>query len=128
MNAIDKWTSGNWNAINGVAGDPKQPGLINTVMGSIRVLQTVFPAVVQGNDNPIPGDTIDPETGNATAGLTKPLVTFTKSFQLANVHVQDPTLSMAMSQVTLSAQSLALGRICSSSKVRTPSCHRIFPW
>jgi uncharacterized linocin/CFP29 family protein len=108
MNAIDKWTPANWNAINGVAGDPKQPGLINTVMGNIRVLQTVFPAVAQGNDCPVPGDTINPKTGVATAGLRKPLVTITKTFQVANVHVQDPTLSMVMSQVTLAAQALAL--------------------
>jgi uncharacterized linocin/CFP29 family protein len=108
MSAIDNWTPTNWATING-GGTPPTPGLINTVMGKIRVLQTVFPTVVQGTDTtPVPGDTVDPKTGIASAGLTKPVVTITKSFQVANAHVQDPALSMVMSQVTLAAQSLAL--------------------
>jgi uncharacterized linocin/CFP29 family protein len=109
MNAVEKWTPDIWNKINGQPGQPTQPGIINTVMGNIRVLQNVFPTIVQGNDNPIPADIIDPKTGIPSAGLTKPVVTITKSFQLDTVHVQDlPNLTMLMNQVTVAAQSLAL--------------------
>ena len=109
MSAIDSWTNDIWNKINGQAGPPPQPGLLKTVMGKIRVAQQVFPTTVRGNDNPVPADTIDLKTGIPTAGLTKPVVTITKSFQLADMHVKDlPDLSMAMNQVTLAGQSLAL--------------------
>ena len=104
MNAVDNWSTDVWKQINGVLpqnGQPAQPGMLKSVMGKIRIAQQVFGATVRGNDNPIPADTIDLKTGIPSAGLTKPVVTITKGFQLQDIHVKDPVLTMAMNQVTL---------------------------
>jgi uncharacterized linocin/CFP29 family protein len=112
MNAVDSWTSDIWNKINGQPaqnGQAAQAGLLETVMGKIRIAQQAFPTTVQGDDKPIPADTIDLKTGVPSVGQTKPVVTISKSFQLADMHVKDlPQLTMAMNQVTLAGQSLAL--------------------
>jgi hypothetical protein len=111
MNAVDSWSVDVWKQINGQPaqnGQPMQPGQLKTVMGKIRVAQQVFGATVRGNDNPIPADTIDLKTGIPSAGLTKPVVTMTKTFQLQDIHIKDPTLTMVMNQVTLAGQDLGL--------------------
>ena len=110
-NLVGTWPQSVWDNINGKAAQgnqPAQPGLLNKVMGNIRILQQVFPTTVQGNDTPISADTVDPATGIPTAGQTKLFVTMTKSFQLANLHVQDPNYTMLNSQVTLAGQALAV--------------------
>jgi uncharacterized linocin/CFP29 family protein len=111
MNAMDSWTNDIWNKINGTPtqnGQAAQAGLLETVMGKIRIAQQAFPTTVQGDDKPVPADTIDLKTSVPSVGQTKPVVKISKSFQLAEMHVKDPQLTMAMNQVTLAGQSLAL--------------------
>jgi hypothetical protein len=110
---IDSWGSF-WNQINGTpapGSTPTQPGLLLNTMGAARVAQKVFLNSVQGNDSPVPADTIDPNTGIATVGVTRPMVSITKQFQLVDLHVNPsaaPGLPMVLNQVSLSAQALAL--------------------
>jgi hypothetical protein len=87
MNNNDIWPPETWSKINGPAG---QAGPLKKAMGLIRVAQQIFPNTVRGKDDPIPADTIDLKTGVPSAGLTKPVVTITKSFQLAAMHIKDP--------------------------------------
>src|SRR6266403_793283 len=109
MNAIDSWTNDIWNKINGQTGPPPQPGVLKTVMGTILIAQKVFPTTVRGNDNPVPADTVDLTTGIPTVGVTRPVVSITQQFQLADMHVKDlPDLPMVMNQVSLAGQTLAL--------------------
>jgi uncharacterized linocin/CFP29 family protein len=127
MNNNNFWSPEIWKKINGEAaqygqpgqpgnlrgamppnGQPPEPGALKEAMGKIRVAQQIFPTTIRNNDNPIPADTINLTTRVASAGKTKQLATIIKSFQLAPLHIQDPELTMAMNQVMLAAQSLAL--------------------
>jgi uncharacterized linocin/CFP29 family protein len=108
MSNADIWSPQIWAKINGQPGQPPQPGALKTAMGLIRVAQQIFPTTVRGTDKAIPADTIDLKTGIASVGATKQVAIITKSFQLAAMHVEDPELTMAMNQVMLAAQSLAL--------------------
>jgi uncharacterized linocin/CFP29 family protein len=112
MNAVDNWSADVWKQINGQPaqnGQTAQPGLLKSVMGTIRVAQKVFPTTIRGNDNALPADTIDLKTGIPTVGVTRPVVLITKQFQLADLHVKDlPGLPMVMNQVSLAGQTLAL--------------------
>ena len=124
MNNNDFWSPEIWKQINGeppqsgqvggnlrgamaTNGQPQEPGVLRTQMGLIRVAQKIFPTTVRGNDDPIRADTID-NNGIPSAGTTKAVVTLTKKFQLAEMHIQDPELTMTMNQVMLVAQALAL--------------------
>jgi uncharacterized linocin/CFP29 family protein len=108
MNTNDYWTTEVWTKFNGVAGDKTQPGLLKTIMAPMRIAQQIFPTIVQGNDNPIPADIVDLKTGIPSSGSTKGLATILKSFSLLKAHIDDPKLTMAMNQVMLAAQALAL--------------------
>jgi hypothetical protein len=108
MSNGDFWTPATWAKFNGVAGDPTQPGLLKATMGPLQVAQQVFPTTVTGNDNPIPADTVNHHTGIPSTGVTRSFATLRKPFSLAPIHVNDPNLTMAMNQVTLSGQALAL--------------------
>ena len=105
MSNNDIWSPEIWSKINGQAD---QPGPLKKAMGLIRVAQQIFPTTIRGTDGPIPADTIDLKTGIPSAGKTKSVATITKSFQLRDVHIKDSLLTMAMNQVMLAAQSLAL--------------------
>ena len=111
------WPQSTWQMFNGkslcpppTAGLPPTPtaGLLKTTMGPMEVAQQVFPTVITGNDNSIPADTIDPATGIATTGVTRAFATLQYPFQLAPVQVSDPALTIAINQVILAAQGLAL--------------------
>jgi hypothetical protein len=109
------WSAEIWSKINGQDGKDGsrqagycQPGALKEAMGLIRVAQQIFPTEVRGNDNPVPADIINLTTGIPSAGETKPVATITKSFQLDAMHIQDTAMTMAMNQVMLAAQSLAL--------------------
>lgn len=109
MNGNDPLTAEVWTKINGKPGDPSQPGLLKTVMGPMRVAQQVFSTVVRGTEEAISADTIDLNTGTPTTGEKKPFATIQKLFLLYPVHVGNMSdLTVAMNQVTLAAQSLAL--------------------
>ncbi|MGF6971568.1 putative linocin/CFP29 family protein [Paraburkholderia sp. WC7.3g] len=100
------WSPEVWASINGT--DQTNPGLLKTVMGPMRVAQHVFNTTVQGTEDSIHADTVDLKTGIPTTGQMKSFATLIKSFVLFPVHVGDSKLTMAMNQVTLAAQSLAL--------------------
>lgn len=102
------WTPQQWQQFNGNPNDKTQPGLLKTTMGPIEIAQQVIPTTVTGNDNPIPADTIDHNTGEPTTGMTKGMATLRKGFRLYPVHVNDPNLTVASNQVTLAGQALAL--------------------
>ncbi len=89
-------------------GQPAEPGLLKQQMGKIRIAQRIFETTVRGKDASIPADTVDFETRTASEGATKAMVTITQQFILASTHTEDPDLTMAMDQVRLTAQSLAL--------------------
>ena len=117
MSNGDFWPQSTWKMFNGdpsapppTAGIPPRPtaGLLRTTMGPMEVAQQVFPTVITGNDNSIPADTINPATGVATTGVTRAFATLQYPFQLAPVQVSDPALTIAINQVTLAAQGLAL--------------------
>jgi hypothetical protein len=105
----DLWTKNNvWAKINGTPNDPKDPGLLKKSMGPMRVAQHIFPTIVQGTDKPFPADTID-HKGTPTKGNTKSFATIKKTFKLYPLHIQDePNFTIAMNQVMLAAQALAL--------------------
>lgn len=111
---IDSWPASVWNQINGTPASgstPAQPGLLLTNMGAIRIAQKVLPTTVQGNDTPVSADTVDLKTGIPSVGVTRPVVSITKQFQLADLHVNpnaSPGLPMVANQVSLAAQALAL--------------------
>jgi hypothetical protein len=77
-------------------------------MGPMQIAQHVFPTVITGNDNSIPADTINLNTGFPSTGTTRALATIRKPFVLFPVHVTDPALTMASNQVALAGQALAL--------------------
>jgi hypothetical protein len=111
MSAIDNISQSVWNKINGTpatGGQAATDGLLETVTKQIRIARTVFPWIFQGSDNPIPADIVDPVSRIPSAGQTKPVVTISIQFQLANLHIQDPTAAMLYSQATPGAQSLAV--------------------
>ncbi|MEQ1530907.1 MAG: encapsulin [Methylococcales bacterium] len=108
MNTNDYWTTEVWTKFNGIAGDKTQPGLLKTIMAPMRIAQHIFPTIVQGNNDSIPADTVNLDTGIPSSGSTKALTTILKSFSLLQLHIDDPKLTMAMNQVMLAAQSLAL--------------------
>lgn len=109
MNTNDYWSPEVWAKINGVPGDKTQPGVLKTIMGPMRIAQHIFPTIVRGNENPIAADIIDLNTGIPSTGQTKGFATILKSFSLFQAHIDDkPELTMAMNQVMLAAQSLAL--------------------
>jgi uncharacterized linocin/CFP29 family protein len=111
---IDSWPASVWSQINGTPASgstPAQPGLLLTNMGAIRIALKVFPSTVQGNDAPVSADTVDLKTGIPSVGVTRPVVSITKQFQLADLHVNpgaSPGLPMVANQVSLAAQALAL--------------------
>jgi hypothetical protein len=102
------WPQNVWMQINGNPNDKTQPGLLKSTMGPMEVAQQVFPTIVTGNDNSIPADTIDLLTGEPTTGETRSFATLRKQFKLFPIHVTDPALTMAMNQVTLAGQAIAL--------------------
>ena len=111
---IDSWPQSLWNQINGTPASGStamQPGLLLNNMGAIRIAQKVFPTTVQGVDTPVPADTVDLKTGIPSVGVTRPVVSIAKQFQLADLHVNpnaSPGLPMVANQVSLAAQTLAL--------------------
>jgi uncharacterized linocin/CFP29 family protein len=109
---VDSWPPSVWTQINGSPGStPPQPGLLTSVMTAIRVANKVFPSTTQGNDDPVSADTIDLKTGIPTVGVTRPVVSITRQFQLADLQVDSsssPNLPVVMNQVTLTGQTLAL--------------------
>jgi hypothetical protein len=108
MSNGDFWSANIWTQFNGVPGDKTQPGLLKATMGPIQVAQQVFNTIVTGNDNSIPADTINLNTGIPSTGETRSFATLRKAFKLFPVHVNDPALTMASNQVTLAGQALAL--------------------
>lgn len=113
MNPTTDWPASVWAQINGTPATgttPAQPGLLLTAMGAIRIAQKVFLPTVQGNDTPVAADTVDLKTGLPTVGITRPLASVTRQFQLADLHVDpnaSPGLPMLANQVNLAAQALA---------------------
>jgi hypothetical protein len=107
MSNGDFWTSAIWAKFNGVAGDPTQPGLLRATMGPMEVAEQVFPTAVTG-EKPIPADKVNRHTGIPSTGVTRSFATLRKQFLLAPLHINDPNLTMAINQVTLSGQALAL--------------------
>src|SRR5262245_55835066 len=100
MSAIDSWSKNEWDKLN---------SSLTTLMHNIRVAQKVFPqTITRGNDSPVPADIIDLKTG-VPSSQSKSVVKIAKEFQLGDSHVQDvPGLELAMSQVMIAAQALAL--------------------
>jgi hypothetical protein len=74
----------------------------------MEVAQKVFPTVVTGNDNPIPADAVDPNTGAPTTGDMKRFATVQYPFTLSPLHISDPSLAVATNQVNLAGQAVAL--------------------
>jgi hypothetical protein len=100
MSAIDAWTKTEWDKLN---------TSLTSLMRNIRVAQKVFPTVTTGDDKPVPADTIDFKTGIPSSSQSKGVVRITKEVILADSHVRDlPNLDMAMNQVMVAAQTLAL--------------------
>jgi hypothetical protein len=109
MSNGDFWQQSTWQMFNGnPAANPPTPGLLQTAMGPMQVARSVFPTVVTGKDESISADTIDPATGVPTTGVTRAVATLQYPFQLAPVQVNDPALTIAMNQVTLAAQAIAV--------------------
>ena len=107
MNPNDYWTPEIWAKFN---GDKTQPGLLKTVMGPMRIAQQIFhPIIILGNDSSaIAVDLVDLKTGIPSTGQWKGAATILKSFSLYRAHIDDVNLTLAMNQVMLAAQSLAL--------------------
>jgi uncharacterized linocin/CFP29 family protein len=111
---IDSWPASVWSQINGTPASgttPAQPGLLLANMGAIRIAQRVFPTTVQGSDTSVLADVVDRKTLIPTLGVTRPIVSITKQFQLADLHVNpsaSPGLPMVANQVNAAAQALAL--------------------
>jgi hypothetical protein len=109
MSNDDFWPQSTWQTFNGnPTATPPTPGLLKTTMGPMEVAQQVFPTVVTGNDNPIPADFLDSITGVPTSGNMKRFATVQYPFTLTPLHISDPLLAMATSQVNLAGQSLAI--------------------
>lgn len=109
MSNGDFWPQTTWQTFNGnPTATPPTPGLLKTTMGPMEVAQQVFPTVVTGNDNPIPADTLNTPTGAPSTGNMKRFATVQYSFTLAPLHISDPSLAMATSQVNRAGQALAI--------------------